>query len=268
MDIRRRITDAYASLRPAERAAASYIRDHYDEVGSLSVARIAELAHVSQPTVIRLARKLGFAGYRELRHEVDRSHGRAVPGSGDSSSADGGPYSWDDIDAVPTLVAMAARSALDDLSAPSSLPGFRAAAALLRRASAGAGIVDVYASGRMVAPAVDLYAGLGRAGARCRLAVDGGTQRAFAMRLGGGDVAVAFCGPGESGRADALGALRLAHEGRAGAIAVAASGQPVGRWADARLFVDSHGAPSPCLPYVALADMLCAAVAAGGDGGH
>ena len=66
--IRERIDHVYPSLRPAERAVAQYIRDHIEEAADLTVGQMADIAHVSQPTVIRFARKLGFGGYRELRY--------------------------------------------------------------------------------------------------------------------------------------------------------------------------------------------------------
>ena len=61
--IRERIDHVYPSLRPAERAVAQYIRDHIEEAADLTVGQMADIAHVSQPTVIRFARKLGFGGY-------------------------------------------------------------------------------------------------------------------------------------------------------------------------------------------------------------
>ena len=63
-----RIDHVYPSLRPAERAVAQYIREHAEEAADLTVGQMADIAHVSQPTVIRFARKLGFGGYRELRY--------------------------------------------------------------------------------------------------------------------------------------------------------------------------------------------------------
>lgn len=73
--IRERIDHVYPSLRPAERAVAQYIRNHIEEAADLTVGQMADIAHVSQPTVIRFARKLGFGGYRELRY-VLRNPGR------------------------------------------------------------------------------------------------------------------------------------------------------------------------------------------------
>jgi DNA-binding MurR/RpiR family transcriptional regulator len=63
-----------ASLSPAERKLARVLLASYPIAGLESVARFAERAGVSAPTVTRFISKLGFRGYPEfqevLRHEV------------------------------------------------------------------------------------------------------------------------------------------------------------------------------------------------------
>jgi DNA-binding MurR/RpiR family transcriptional regulator len=62
------------SLSPAERKLARVLIASYPIAGLESVARFAERARVSPPTVTRFITKLGFSGYPEfqetLRHEV------------------------------------------------------------------------------------------------------------------------------------------------------------------------------------------------------
>ncbi|MDQ2942668.1 MAG: MurR/RpiR family transcriptional regulator [Candidatus Dormibacteraeota bacterium] len=62
------------SLSPAERKLARVLMASYPIAGLESVARFAERARVSPPTVTRFITKLGFRGYPEfqetLRHEV------------------------------------------------------------------------------------------------------------------------------------------------------------------------------------------------------
>src|ERR1700704_1472999 len=63
-----------ASLSPAERKRARVLLASYPIAGLESVARFAERAGVSPPTVTRFITKLGFRGYPEfqevIRHEV------------------------------------------------------------------------------------------------------------------------------------------------------------------------------------------------------
>src|SRR5260370_11615120 len=61
-------------LSPAERKLARVLLASYPIAGLESVARFAERAQVSPPTVTRFITKLGFSGYPEFphapRHEV------------------------------------------------------------------------------------------------------------------------------------------------------------------------------------------------------
>ena len=59
--VRERIDHVYPSLRPAEQAVARYVRSHLDEAAGLTVGQLAEVSRVSQPTVIRFARRLASA---------------------------------------------------------------------------------------------------------------------------------------------------------------------------------------------------------------
>src|SRR5579872_5959058 len=63
-----------ASLSPAERKLSRALLASYPIAGLESVARLAERAGVSPPTVTRFIGKIGFAGYPEfqdaLRSEI------------------------------------------------------------------------------------------------------------------------------------------------------------------------------------------------------
>lgn len=59
--------DRKADLTPAERLLSDSLLRDYPVAGLQSITRLAEAAGVSTPTVIRLARKLGFDGYPEMQ---------------------------------------------------------------------------------------------------------------------------------------------------------------------------------------------------------
>jgi len=61
------IKDRTGDLTPAERQLAEALLRDYPVAGLQSITRLAEAGGVSTPTVIRLARKLGFDGYPELQ---------------------------------------------------------------------------------------------------------------------------------------------------------------------------------------------------------
>src|SRR5258705_12144917 len=58
------------SVSPAERKLARVLLASYPIAGLESVARFAERAGVSPPTVTRFITKLGFRGYTELQHSM------------------------------------------------------------------------------------------------------------------------------------------------------------------------------------------------------
>ncbi len=66
-DVLRRVRDAFDTLSPEVRRAARWISDHSTEVALLSMRQQARNAGVSAPTMVRLARALGFADYASLR---------------------------------------------------------------------------------------------------------------------------------------------------------------------------------------------------------
>src|SRR5437870_13917914 len=60
------------SLSPAERRLAQALLASYPIAGLESVARFAERASVSPPTVTRFITKLGFRGYPEFQESLRR----------------------------------------------------------------------------------------------------------------------------------------------------------------------------------------------------
>lgn len=62
-----RIQEAMESLPPSEKRVARALLAHYPAAGLETTGALAERAGVSGPTVIRLAGRLGFGGYKELQ---------------------------------------------------------------------------------------------------------------------------------------------------------------------------------------------------------
>ncbi|NNE79761.1 MAG: MurR/RpiR family transcriptional regulator [Silicimonas sp.] len=65
--VKDRIQDRTDTLTPAERLLTDILLRDYPVAGLQSITKLAEAAGVSTPTVIRLARKLGFDGFPELQ---------------------------------------------------------------------------------------------------------------------------------------------------------------------------------------------------------
>ncbi len=80
---------AFPKLRKSEQRAAEYMLEHMDEMESMTLAQLADAAAVSQPTVLRMLRRAGYEGFREVKIAVlkdrirekdvrDSAHGRVL----------------------------------------------------------------------------------------------------------------------------------------------------------------------------------------------
>ena len=80
------ITAQAAELTPAERKLTAELMRDYPVSGLRSVTKLADDAGVSTPTVIRLARKLGFEGFPEMQAALrSEASGRLNSGAIDDS---------------------------------------------------------------------------------------------------------------------------------------------------------------------------------------
>ena len=61
-----RVQELIPTLSKSEQRGAKYIVDHPDQVINLSVAALADAAGVSDPTVVRACKRLGFVCYQDL----------------------------------------------------------------------------------------------------------------------------------------------------------------------------------------------------------
>ncbi|MFT8356289.1 MurR/RpiR family transcriptional regulator [Bifidobacterium aquikefiri] len=78
MSIVERIQENYDSLTAAEQDAAMFILGHLSDALLLNSAELSKLSKVSQPTLSRLYRKIGFRNAAEFKRDIRRHH---QPGS-------------------------------------------------------------------------------------------------------------------------------------------------------------------------------------------
>ena len=196
---------------------------------------MADIAHVSQPTVIRFARKLGFGGYRELRYVLRHPAAEHKVTFNPLAGFDLNP--WDGEDEIPGKAAYGAKALIDELHSALDPKAYRKAVALLAESE----FIDIFGVENSLTPAMDLFTKLGYLGLTCRLNTDAYLQQIGAGHLPHGAVAVAFSHSCSS--ADTVKALRLAKSHGAKTIAITnAIGAPLASWADVTLLTgrDSH----------------------------
>lgn len=65
--MRQAVETCYAKLTAQQRRAADYLLAHQHRAFAMSVSELAHAAQVSEATLVRFAREIGFKGYHELR---------------------------------------------------------------------------------------------------------------------------------------------------------------------------------------------------------
>jgi DNA-binding MurR/RpiR family transcriptional regulator len=77
-DFNQIIGDKYPQLTKGEKQIANYLRKNQDESAFLSVGELAERLELSEATVVRFARKLGFDSYPAMREALQENFRRRV----------------------------------------------------------------------------------------------------------------------------------------------------------------------------------------------
>ena len=74
-----RIRESFDSLTATEREAAQFILGHLTDVLVCNSVELSQLSGISQPTLSRLYRKLGYSNAGEFRRDVRRIHRPGAP---------------------------------------------------------------------------------------------------------------------------------------------------------------------------------------------
>lgn len=69
-DISQRIRNSYHTFSKGQKKLANAILNDYDKVAYMTAARLAKLVSVSESTVVRFAKELGFEGYAKFQYAV------------------------------------------------------------------------------------------------------------------------------------------------------------------------------------------------------
>lgn len=83
-----RLADARSDLRPSERRVADVVLDRPHGVAGLSMAAVANLCGVSEPTVMRFCTAVGYSGFRAFMAALDQSLAIGLPVSHSAVSVD------------------------------------------------------------------------------------------------------------------------------------------------------------------------------------
>lgn len=224
-----RIRAGYGDMRKSEQRAADYILDHLEETRELPLDQLAKRARVSQPTVLRMVRALGFGGYRDFRYQLVSELARNLS-EGDLTTRPLYGYTLcpgERLEDIPgNMVAMAERM-LEETLKNFSIRTYKKIVEVLR----GARLIDIYSVENSEVTAQDFLAKLLYLGFSCRHFSDHYYQRISAGSLTDQDVAVGISYSGSS--RDTVDVMRTAK--KAGATTIVLTNfkdSPISRYAD------------------------------------
>ena len=210
-----RVKGAYASLRPSEQKVAEFFLAHAEELEDLTIGELARGAGVSEPTVIRCVRGLGYRGYREFKGALSQKEGQ-VRGNALDYLGGFALRPWERMGDLPLKAVRTHRAQLEETLKSVPTGELERAARIL----AGAQFIDIYGVENSCSPASDLLTKLTYLGLPCRFHTDAYLQQIGAAHLRPGAAAIAFSHSGKS--MDTVKALRLAQ--KAGAVTIAVAG--------------------------------------------
>ena len=72
-DIIARLNRSGCKLSKSHRRIADYINQHYDKAVYMTAGKLAEMTQVSESTVVRFAVAMGYEGYPEMQHSMQKN---------------------------------------------------------------------------------------------------------------------------------------------------------------------------------------------------
>lgn len=221
-----RVRAALGTLSPAERRVADFVLDNPRTVLNDAIAVIAQMAEVSQPTVIRFCRSLGFQGLADFKLKLASGLTGTIPVQRTQVRRQ---------DATPDLCAKVLDntiSAIVQFRESLNVEAVDKAIDILREAKR----VEFYAVGNSSVVALDAQHKLFRFRIPSVAHTDTSMQTMAAELLGPKDVAVFISSSGQAN--DLVRAANLAIERGASVIAITASKSPLAKKATVCIPVD------------------------------
>lgn len=195
-----RLFSVYDTLKSAEKKAADLLIEDPEFVRTSSIAKVAQRAQCSEPTFSRLAKKLDYTGFPELKHELGKADGAR-----DFAFYDG-VQKGDSTDEIIKKVFHSAAQGLEDTAKTLSGEKIESAADAL----IGARTCLVYGVGDSSVVARAIQYKFARLGIPIQFAEDVAFTATMALQLGENDI---FFAVSHSGKSDPT--LRMARYAKA-----------------------------------------------------
>ena len=204
----------YGDMRASEQKAADYEIQHFDQMPQMTLGSLAKKCNVSQPTVLRMIRAVGFTGFKEFRYAVITELARAEK---EMQIAPLYGYSFkkeDHLEDIPGKIVTTTAKMMEENLKNFSMKTYRSVIEALQKAR----LIDIYSVENSNVTARDLLTKLLYLGLDCRYMDDVYHQRICAGNLTDQDVAIGISYSGCS--VDTVENIRMAKKSGATTIVI------------------------------------------------
>lgn len=204
----------YGDMRASEQKAADYVIQHFDQMPQMTLGSLAKKCNVSQPTVLRMIRAVGFTGFKEFRYAVITELARTEK---EMQIAPLYGYSFkkeDHLEDIPGKIVTTTAKMMEENLKNFSMKTYRSVIEALQKAR----LIDIYSVENSNVTARDLLTKLLYLGLDCRYMDDVYHQRICAGNLTDQDVAIGISYSGCS--VDTVENIRMAKKSGATTIVI------------------------------------------------
>ena len=221
------------SMRESERKTADYVLSHPDDVTTLTILQLSQSIGVSEATVIRFCKKIGCAGFSELKLKIAREQGEK-----EKQTANRDPgldiFSSTELDEVPDIIISRSIQSLVDTLKIFDINEYHRAVKAISEAER----TVLYGVGNSASVASDAVNKFMRIGLPCFLYDESHLQIMSAANLTSRDAAIGISHSGMT--VDTVNALAAARNAGAVTICITNYGaSPITEKADIKLLTSS-----------------------------
>lgn len=225
------IRSKYASLRSSEKKVADFILMNERRCRKLTLGELAKQSEVSQPTVVRFVKALGYDSFKTFRYRlIEEAAGRGASSEygNDVRAMYGYPLKYGEgVSQIPARVVATTVKMLENALKSISIAEFERTVTMITNARR----VVLFCVENSSATAKDLMTKLMYLGIDCRYDEDYYIQRIQAAALNEQDVAIGISYSGQS--KDVVDVMKCAKKAGANTIAITNFAHAlIGKWSD------------------------------------
>lgn len=211
-----KIKNIYNSLRASEKKTADYVLENGYDVSKMTLAELSKKAGVSEPTIIRFAKSIGYSGFSDLKMNLAKDWGRESANEklDNNLLVDVHISKNEKAEDIPKKMIGITIRALEDTLKMMDLNSYKTAINLIRDSDT----IDIYGVGNSASIASDIMNKFIRIGLKCRAYPDNHVQQICASHLTKNDVAIAITHSGNT--IDTVNTLKIAKASGAKTIAI------------------------------------------------